>query len=144
MSLDNTTQTAMETLATHGISDQFLYRVSGYSEPLIRDAREGNTVFLGHALWRMQRLAEVCEKMSSDPDVRLSPSDYLERSILTFTVEDEELDGLVGMLVANGQISSETAVEAARGLRSIPNPPPFYREPVKEYHWPKTGIRQVW
>lgn len=144
MTADNATQAAMETLDTHGITDAFLYRVSGYSEQLIRDAREGNTVFLGHSLWRMQWLAKTCEMMSTDPDVRLTPSDYLEKTIMTFTVHDEELDGVVGMLVANGQISPETAVGAAKGLHAIPSPPPFYKKPEKELNWPKEGIRQVW
>lgn len=144
MTLEDSTKTAMETLAKHGITDQFLYRVSGYSELLIRDAREGNMILLGHSLQRMEWLAETCEKLAQNPDVRLSPADYLERTILTFTLEDEEIDGIVGMMVSNGQVTPDMAVKAAEGLHGIPAPPPFYKKPERELHWPKAGIRQVW
>ncbi|MBC9706016.1 MAG: hypothetical protein H9W81_13790 [Enterococcus sp.] len=134
----------MDIVAKHGITDQFLYHVTGYSELLIRDAREGNIVFLGHTLRRVELLAETCEKMSMDSTVLLSPADFLEKTILTFSIDGENVDGVVGILVANGDISPAEAVEAAHGLKDVPSPPPLYQKPAKELRWPKAGIRQVW
>lgn len=144
MIFENTTQMAMVQLANYGITDQFLFRVSGYSELLIQDARNGNLVLLGHSLERMESLVQACEQMEANPEVHLSPSEFLENAILTFEVDGQEVDGIVGMMVSNGQITPEAAVKAAEGLHSIPVPPPFYKKPERELHWPKAGIRQVW
>lgn len=88
--MDNFTQTAHDLKVlqdTHHVPQNFIWDLTGYSLPLLKDARRRYIEFMGPTLKKIDDATDFCSKVAQSPDITIEPADFIAHH--AFLINDE-------------------------------------------------------
>lgn len=120
--MDNFTQTAfdLKTLQdVHQVPENFIWDLTGYSIPLLKDARRRYIEFMGPTLVKIDEAADFCSKVASDSAITISPADFIASHAFLTEDSDKKTYTTAWARLASGDLSWQDAFDLIRTLDHV-------------------------